>query len=82
MIITGGDNGLNRVEQYNLAGSMGRLPDLKTGRYLHGCGYYVHSGKVVSTNTIDRYAHINIFTPSVDIYCRVFDYELVSILVL
>ena len=52
VIITGGiySESLNRVEQYNLAGSMGRLPDLNTGRYLHACGHYLHNGEVVSTN--------------------------------
>ena len=53
VIITGGWTGFrsqNRVQQYNLAGSMGRLPDLKTGRYDHACGHYLHNGEVVSTN--------------------------------
>ena len=38
-----------RVEQYNLGGSMGRLPDMKTGRSYHACGKYLQDGKVVST---------------------------------
>ena len=53
VIITGGWTGYssyNRVEQYNLAGSMGRLPDLRTGRYQHACGHYLHNGEVVSNN--------------------------------
>ena len=53
VIITGGQYSRNRVEQYNLAGSMGRLPDLNTGRENHACGHYLHNGEVVSTNIID-----------------------------
>ena len=59
VIITGGEYSEKRVQQYNLAGSMGRLPDLRTGRYWHACGHYLHNGEVVSTNTIDN-AHNNI----------------------
>ena len=54
VIITGGFNissePLKRVQQYNLAGSMGRLPDMKTARSGHACGHYLHNGKVVSNN--------------------------------
>ena len=50
VIITGGYFSLNRVEQYNLTGSMGRLPDLNTGRYNHACGHYVQNMEVVSNN--------------------------------
>ena len=39
------------MQQYNLAGSMGRLPDLRTERYGHACGKYFQNGEVVSTNT-------------------------------
>ena len=61
MILTGGLYSMEKVQQYNLAGSMGTdLPDLKTGRYWHGCGSYLHSGEVVSTNTVDN-AH-NIYS--------------------
>ena len=60
MILTGGLYSKKKVQQYNLAGSMGTdLPDLNTGRYNHGCGSYLNSGEVVSTNTIE-YAHNNI----------------------
>ena len=66
MILTGGQYSRKKVQQYNLAGSMGTdLPDLKTGRYWHGCGHYLHNGEVVSTNTIDM--HITTFTLSMDI---------------
>ena len=36
-----------RVQRYNLAGSLGRLPDLGHGRYDHACGHYVQDGRVV-----------------------------------
>ena len=62
MILTGGYYSMEKVQQYNLTGSMGTdLPDLKTGRYDHGCGSYLHSGEVVSTITIDN-AHNNIYS--------------------
>ena len=53
VIITGGSGYLagNRVQQYNLAGSMGRLPYLRTERNGHACGKYFQNGEVVSTNT-------------------------------
>ena len=60
VIITGGyssSNVRNRVQQYNLAGSMGRLPDLRTGRRLHACGQYLDDGEVVSTNMINNAFH-------------------------
>ena len=51
VMITGGEKpgSEKRVEQYNLGGSMGRLPDMKTGRAFHACGKYLQDGKVVST---------------------------------
>ena len=39
---------LSRVEEYNLQGSLARLPDLNTGRRSHTCGHYVHIGQIVS----------------------------------
>ena len=53
VIITGGSGYLagNRVQQYNLAGSMGRLPGLNIERYGHACGKYFRYGEIVSTNT-------------------------------
>ena len=54
VIITGGFNisaePLKRVQQYNLTGSMGRLPDMSTARSGHACGHYIQNEKVVSTN--------------------------------
>ena len=37
------------VQEYNLQGSVARLPDLNIGRRLHACGHYVHQGQIVST---------------------------------
>ena len=48
VIITGGQYSLNRVQEYNLSGALGRLPDLKTGRQDHACGRFIHNGEVVS----------------------------------
>ena len=49
VIITGGWSELSRVQEYNLHGSVARLPDLNTGRRYHACGHYVHQGQMVST---------------------------------
>ena len=52
VIITGGysyPTPLKRVQEYNLQGSVAKLPDLNTGRRQHACGHYVHNGQVVST---------------------------------
>ena len=52
VILTGGysyTSPLSRVQEYNLQGSVARLPDLNTARYSHACGYYVHQGQMVST---------------------------------
>ena len=49
VIITGGWSELSRVQEYNLHGSVARLPDLNTGREDHACGYYVHDRQIVST---------------------------------
>ena len=37
------------VQEYNLQGSVSKLPDLTTGRWHHACGHYVHQGEIVST---------------------------------
>ena len=52
VILTGGLLSYNRVQEYNLQGSVARLPDLNTGytgRWNHACGHYVHNGQIVST---------------------------------
>ena len=56
-MITGGENpgSEKRVEQYNLGGSMGRLPDMKTGRAWHACGKYLQDGEIVSIPTMGQF---------------------------
>ena len=49
VIVTGGSWSLTRVQEYNLQGSVARLPDLNTGRHGHACGHYTHNGQMVST---------------------------------
>ena len=49
VILTGGLYSRSRVHEYNLQGSVARLPDLNTGRYRHACGHYVHQEQMVST---------------------------------
>ena len=51
VILTGGYDyqSSRRVQEYNLQGSVARLPDLNSGRYFHACGHYVHQGQIVST---------------------------------
>ena len=57
MIVTGGQKlaSRSRVQEYNLQGSVARLPDLHTGRRKHACGYYVNKGQIVSTELIIDY---------------------------
>ena len=52
VIVTGGhtrstDVSHGRVQEYNLQGSVARLPDLNTGRRNHACGHYIHNGQTV-----------------------------------
>ena len=49
VIFTGGFPMLSRVQEYNLYGSVARLPDLNTGRDWHSCGHYVHNGQMVGS---------------------------------
>ena len=48
-IVTGGYDSRRRVQEYNLQGSVARLPNLNTGRNDHACGHYIHNGQMVST---------------------------------
>ena len=48
VINTGGQFSPSRVQEYNLQGSVARLPDLNTGRGEHACGHFVRSGQLVS----------------------------------
>ena len=59
VILTGGYtrySSSNRVQEYNLQGSVARLANLTTGRYDHACGHYVHQGQMVSAEL--RIRHI------------------------
>ena len=56
MILTGGaasyyqlSGAINRVQEYNLQGSVARLANLTTARENHACGYYIHQEEIVST---------------------------------
>ena len=49
VIVTGGVHSYTRVQEYNLQGSVARLPDLNTGRFNHACGHYTHNGQLVSS---------------------------------
>ena len=40
VIITGGENSLTTVSEYNEAGHVRDLPQLLEGRKHHGCSYY------------------------------------------
>ena len=40
MILTGGYRSLNRVSEYSQSGFTRYLPQLLTGRQLHGCSYF------------------------------------------
>ena len=80
VILTGGLS-RSRVQEYNLQGSVARLPDLNIGRQSHACGHYVHQGKMVSrvnnlaahTLTIlllNKPKYCNIFSAGVDCQWR------------
>ena len=61
VIVTGGytrstDASHGRVQEYNLQGSVARLPDLNTARRNHACGHYVHRGQAVYVVTGGGYA--------------------------
>ena len=53
VILTGGRYSYSRVQEYNLQGSVARLPDLNTGRFYHACGHYTHNGQMVSIYNSD-----------------------------
>ena len=52
VILTGGTLSPSRVDEYNLQGSVARLPDLNTGRSEHACGHFVRSGQLVSRKVL------------------------------
>jgi len=46
-ILTGGYHTRTTVTMYNISGNFWELPQLNTGRWNHGCGYYVREEEVV-----------------------------------
>ena len=56
-----------RVQEYNLQGSVARLPDLNTERQYHACGHYTHNGQMVSKilfliKHLNQLPHVSILT--------------------
>ena len=49
MSCSGGYHTRNTVTMYNISGNFWELPQLNTGRWNHGCGYYVRGEEVVHT---------------------------------
>ena len=47
VIITGGDFKKNQVTVYNTEGWVADWPELNTGRWDHGCGYFVNTDNQV-----------------------------------
>ena len=39
------------MTMYNISGNFWELPQLNTGRWSHGCGYYVRESAAVSTDS-------------------------------
>ena len=57
VIFTGSEDNSKLVSVYTILGFKEHLPDLVTGRYLHGCSYYTNSDdKQVKKNN----SHINV----------------------
>ena len=55
VILTGGEYTESKVTVYNNEGFVADWPELKTGRYNHGCGHFVNTdNKVVSNIYIYR----------------------------
>ena len=47
--MTGGYHTNTAVTMYNLTGNFWELPELNTGRWSHGCGFYTREEQTVST---------------------------------
>jgi len=47
VVVTGGWYTRTNVTEYDINGWRQELPDLNTGRYDHGCGYYVNANKEI-----------------------------------
>ena len=47
VVVTGGWYTRTNVTEYDINGWRQEHPDLNTGRYDHGCGYYVNANKEI-----------------------------------
>ena len=54
VILTGGANTMSKVTVYNDEGFVADWPELKTGRFDHGCGHYINTDNKVVRNIIDK----------------------------
>ena len=55
VVVTGGFPGRTNVQVYDLSGPVETLPDMKTPRYSHACGYMVNSDdQLVSIYRVDQ----------------------------
>ena len=65
MIVTGGWDNPTRVDVYNMNGWSRELPELNTGRYLHGCGKYMNTDdkmvNCITGNNQYQYSHIQVY---------------------
>ena len=60
VILTGGFYTKNTVSVYSTDGWLEDLPDLLTGRYVHGCGHYINNNNkmVTSVTLLDDYIDV------------------------
>ena len=47
--LSGGYHTKTAVTMYNVTGNFWELPELNTGRWSHGCGFYTREEQTVST---------------------------------
>ena len=52
VLVTGGFQTKTKVSIYGVDGWINDLPELKIGRFDHGCGYYLHKEEIVSTKKL------------------------------
>ena len=52
VILTGGLKTLNKVTVYSSKGWVEDLPNLKTGRYYHGCGHFKRSDRKMVSDSL------------------------------
>ena len=59
VILTGGQLNMTRVQVYSVNGFEMDLPDLLTGRHLHGCSHYINSDNEQVISPVCCYLHLN-----------------------